>query len=295
MQILGENTSSEEMVEYDKLIPDYNELIEKSKRDLPFKAGIGLVDKTGTKIILPNSEEQTASSEYTHCVIKGRVYGVKALRKQEETPDFDGRETVRNFDKMSGYLYEIISKEKISAPEGDDIHVFMCNEDFISAHTIVPMIYQMVPIEEGDETPQYTDVQIRDSKLFRAAIKKRYKADISEFSVKSVSEDGKIRTYSVTVDTKAPIALGLTVVYVDEQLIFGEDFAVQNEYSTWRADDEGHYEGHTPDFAFTDKNGTLNLFFSSFGAEGINFFTMYRRGDRLIQRSYMTYFYVAPM
>lgn len=292
-KLLDKSFSLDESVDCEELITEYNDLIEQSKSKLPFKVGVGLVNKIGTKVILLESKDQAESSEYTHCIINGKIYTIAPLQKQEQAAEFDGRQTMRNFDKMEGYLYEITGDKKFSDNDNwYDIHVFFCTEDFISAHTIVPMKYQE---ERRESHRQYTDEQIRDLGLILTSIKKRYKVGILDFSVKSVSEDDKIRSYTVTVDTKAPMALGLTVVSVDGQLIFGEDFAVRNDISTWRADDEGYYEGHSLNFVFVDKKGNLNLFVSSYGADGPNLFTMYQRGDRLIQHTYMAYFYSAPI
>lgn len=282
--ILDNLLSWKDTVEYEKLVPEYNELIEQNKRRLPFKFAVGSTDKNRAKVIWSagDQEVQVKPSDFTHCIIDGQVFEVKFIRKQEEKESKEGEYSV---DNEEGYLYEITGGEIVPRDTGST--VLMCSEEFVSAHTFIPTKYESASYE--DRLRQYTDDQLRDLGLIMTTIKQRYNQGIETFSVRSVSEDGKIRSYSLKVNMKSPVVLGLTVISDDGKLLFGEDFAIRDEMSTWRAGDGGHYEGHFLDFAFRDKDGTLNLFFGSAGAEGINYFMMYQRGDRLIQRAYMAY------
>ncbi|SPY36011.1 Uncharacterised protein [Porphyromonas cangingivalis] len=269
-------------VDYEKLIPEYNDLIEQNKRRLPFKFAVGSTDKNRAKVIWVEDDQnvQVKPSDFTHCIIAGKVFEVKFIRKQEGKESEDGEYSV---DNEEGYLYEITGGKIV--PGNTGATVLMCSKEFVSAHTFIPTKYESGSHE--DTPPQYTDGQLRDLELIKTVIKQRYEQGIETFSVRSVSEDGKIRSYSLMINMKSPVVLGLTVISDDGKLLFGEDFAVKDEMSTWRAGDGGHYEGHSLIFAFRDKGGTLNLFFISQGSEGANYFTMYQRGERLIQRAYM--------
>lgn len=279
--------SEDDTMEYDKIIPEYNELVHENKRTYPFKLAVGSTDRARAKVIWSKwSQEMSAEPSYfTHCIIDGEVFEVKFLHELEgkRSPDDDAY-IEGSIDNEEGYLYEITSGKIVPKPNGAD--VLMCTEEFASAYTFIPM--RSVFDSYGEPLP-YTEDQLKDLELIKTAVKERYKQDVVNFKASSVSEDGKIRAYSMMVNMKDPVAIGLTVISEDGNLIFGEEFAVKDDYSTWRVGDGGYYEGHTPIFAFRDSKGTLNVFFASYGAEGANYFTMYQRGDRLIQRAYMAY------
>lgn len=267
---------------------------------IPFDIDLGLFHREGSKaLVLDESDNEIPKanpSQYTHCIINGRVYPVKFIDKQQKKEGSSGRVTEDNFNNMSGSIYSVenIQESSVSKEESSDIYPFFCKEDFIKEYTIIPMA--SYPRDEWSaKKPYYTKANYQDLQHITEWVEKEYNGQVSQFHIASKSADGKLTTYVISVDRPGPVAIGLVVLSNEGELSFLEQFAVKNEESVWRIDDGGIYYGSDTVFALKDKAGNLRLFNADCGFEGINFFFLSVEGKFLLQKPPMWDYYTAPM
>lgn len=222
-------------------------------------------------------------NKYKFVIYKGKPHAVSFLRFQPENVEMNtGRDSYRNFDNLSGWLYTMDSGKLLENPkdEWDAIWdaALIVDSLFLKQNTILPF---------KDKSAATADIKV--------ALEKKYGRKIKTVaSSQAFGEKGEYQIVNVQFVNKGTEALGVTALCKDGSLLATKDFpAAWNDESVWRVDDEGEFHGLQLDLA-TLSNGVLTLYTANVGAEGTNYASFVIKDGSFVDGGLSDTFYQSP-
>ena len=222
-----------------------------------------LSNQDGSKFLLFDyqTENPEMLNNYEFIFYKGEYYPVVYKGHQDSDPENDmGSDSYFNFDYHEGYLFEMKEGKLLTDPEDEYDAIYasplLVDKAFKESVKIVSQDFW------GDNVPQEVEAQLEqqfDRKLVWARTDYKF------------GENLEYQFICAQFENKGDQALALIgVVMPDGSLRLKEFPAEWNEYSVWRVDDEGEFNGYWLDL-ITVENGVLTLYACNSGAEGSNY------------------------
>ena len=222
-------------------------------------------------------------NKYKFVIYKRKPHAVSFLRFQPENAEMNtGRDTYRNFDNLSGWLYTMDSGKLLENPKDEWYAIWdaalLVDDLFLKQNDILPF---------KDKSAPTADIKVALEKKYGRKIK-------SVVSSQAFGEKGEYLFVNVQFVNKGAEALGVTALCKNGSLLATKDFpAAWNDESVWRVDDEGEFHGLQLDLA-TLCNGVLTLYTANFGAEGTNYASFVIKDGSFADGGLSDTFYQSP-
>ncbi|MBL1411316.1 hypothetical protein [Sphingobacterium faecale] len=216
--------------------------------------GFGLFDDSRKQLILIDDEERPSNvKELSYVWANEKAYQFDFVKMQQESEDYNGRQTPDNFSNLPGAVFQL--HEKTSPGEA---YAFLANDSFHKTRKAVAVKQNLVDAHKSNVITE---------------LKKSYQSPIKTIKLIATTAEKD----SIFLAQLAPLADTLTVLLVAKSntspTLFIQEFKAEyNEMSTWRVDDGGQFP--MEDFTILNVfryNNKIELVTSFPGPEGGSF------------------------
>ena len=260
-----------------------------------------VADRLGEKFLMkdPNIEynqrrvvpEQTPDSlkNFKYIINDGKYYPVKLVGYQVGSEEGDnGRDMWYNFDNRPGWIYQLESGKLLEKPKDEYdacwAYPLLVDDAFKNSVKIYP---SKLTSKDGRMVDLPKDLKEKFEKQYGRQIKTGSLAC-------TFGDNDEYKLVNVQFKNKGTQALAVVAVIMPDGGIRPLDLPAEwNEYSVWRADDEGVFYGYWLDFASVE-NGKLYVYLTNGGPEGLNIDNYEVAADSLRVGKVNASFYQAP-
>ncbi|MBR4441005.1 MAG: hypothetical protein IKS00_05585 [Bacteroidales bacterium] len=249
-----------------------------------------LCDQYGTKFLVRQHFDDGVTpaapdslKNYKTIFYNGIAHSVTFKGVQLENKDNNNyRDTYRNFDNLSGWIYTMNNGKLLENPENEWDAIWdaalLVDSFFVANNEVLPFQEKSVVTVE-----------------MKSALEKKYGRKIQSMpSSVAFGKNGEYQMVNVQFKNKGTDALGISALFLNgEILAVKEEPATWNEESVWRVDDMGEFYGLMVDLA-TLNNGVLTIYTANSGAEGANYNNYIIKDGAFVEGGLNDSFYQAP-
>ena len=169
---------------------------------------------------------EKAVKRFTHCIFDGVLRPVVYEGYQEQSAEWNGRETGRYFGDLGGFLFRV---------EGNPLSI--SSEDFAGSDALL--------VDDEYSNPAETiPLKKKPAKVspdLRKEFEKRYGRTLKAMVRIAWGADAGVAVYAMEFKPKGESALGVVALVAPEGIYCLDFPAAINEQSTWNVDDEGNF------------------------------------------------------